>query len=300
MGKMVKRAAFSNLRENVYVLHDPMFPLYVIRGERNLLVDCAILAKAGEIASKLEALLGKEKIDLALLTHSHYDHTGACSLLQDKYDFAIIASHRTKEILENDRAITFIDDLNQKFKSMLDDRSATVFSKPRNVRGVGENDVIDLSAGQMIEVCETPGHTRCSVSFLLKPENILFPGDAAGVVEKSGKLKPLFLSSYTQYENSLKKLMGLKAGMLALPHNHVVRGADEVREFLAEALSEAQKLKAEILTRLQKSHDFAVIAEDILEREYDSPTIMGPREALMINVTAMVKSVFYEFVKTPQ
>lgn len=297
MGNMVKGTAVSNLRENVYVLHDPIFPLYVIRGERNLLVDCSILAKAGEIEKKLDALLGKEKIDLALLTHSHYDHTGACSLLQDKYGFEIIASHRTKEILENDKAIAFIDDLNQKFKNMLDDRSGTVFSKPRNIRGVGENDVIDLSDGRTIEVFETPGHTRCSISFLLKPENILFPGDAAGVMEKTGKLKPLFLSSYTQYENSLKKLITLKAGMLALPHNRVVKGAEKVREFLATALGETQKLKVEILAWLQKSEDFAMIAESILERDYDSPTIMGPREALMINVTAMVKSIFYEFAK---
>jgi glyoxylase-like metal-dependent hydrolase (beta-lactamase superfamily II) len=297
---VVKRTMASILRDNVYVLPDPMFPLYVIRGERNLLVDCAILARAGEIEGKLDALLGEEKIDLVLLTHSHYDHTGACSLLQDKYGFAIIASQRTKEILENDKAIAFIDDLNQKFKGMLGDRSASVFTKPRNVRGVGENDVIDLSGGRTIEVFATPGHTRCSVSFFLRPENILFPGDAAGVVEKTGKLKPLFLSSYMQYERSLKKLMALEAGMLALPHNSVVRGREKVREFLTVALDEAQKLKAEILARLQHSHDFAVIAESILEREYDSPTIMGPREALLINVTAMVKSVFYEFVKIPQ
>jgi len=296
---MVKRTAVSNLQGNVYVLHDPMFPLYVIRGERNLLIDCSILAKARDIESTLDALLGNEKVDLALLTHSHYDHTGACSLLQDKYDFEIIASHRTKEILENDKAITFIDDLNQKFKDILGDRSATIFSKPRNIRGVGENDVITLSAGQAIKVFETPGHTRCSVSFLLQPENILFPGDAAGVVEKTGKLKPLFLSSYTQYERSLKKLMTLKAAMLALPHNHVVRGMDKVKEFLATALDETQKLKAEIMTWLQKSSDFAMIAENILDREYDAPAIMGPREAMMINVTAMVKNVFYEFAKIP-
>ncbi len=300
MADVVKRKEISSLAENVYVLHDPMFPLYVIRAGRNLLVDCAILAKAGEIAGKLDALLGEEKIDLALLTHSHYDHTGACSRLQDKYGFEIIASQRTKEILENEKAVAFIDDLNQKFKDMLGDRSASVFSKPRNVRGVGENDVIDLSAGRTIEVVETPGHTRCSISFLLKPENILFPGDAAGVVEKTGKLKPLFLSSYTQYERSLEKLMTLGAGMLALPHNPVIKGEEKVGAFLAAALDEARKLKAEIFARLQHSHDFAMIAASILEREYASPTIMGPREALMINVTAMVKSVFYEFVKIPQ
>jgi glyoxylase-like metal-dependent hydrolase (beta-lactamase superfamily II) len=295
----VKSSSVSQLRNNVFVLHDAMFPLYVIRGERNILVDCAILARAGEIESKLEALLGKEGIGLALLTHSHYDHTGACSLLQEKFGFEIVASRRTKEVLENEKAIAFIDDLNQKFKKMLDDRSGTVFSMPRNVRAIGENDVLQLSPGQTIEVFETPGHTRCSISFLLNPENILFPGDAAGVMEKTGRLKPLFLSSYTQYENSLRKLMALGAEMLALPHNSVVRGEAKVREFLAASLDETLKLKEEMLAWLRKSDDFPLIAEKILEQEFDAPTIMGPREALLINVTAMVKSIFYEFVKTP-
>jgi len=300
MGIVVKRKTISNLLANVYTLHDPMFPLYVIRDRRNLMIDCSILAKAKEIEVKLRELLGKEKIDLLLLTHSHYDHTGACSYLQGKYGFEIIASKRTKEILGNDKAIEFIDDLNQKFKKLLKDRSNSVFTKPVHVLGVGENEKIEISERQSIEVFETPGHTRCSISFLLKPENVLFPGDAAGVVEQSGKIKPLFLSSYTLYEQSLKKLIALKADVLALPHNTAVKGGEKVHEFLNNSLRETQKLKEEIVTALRNTIDFALIAENILNREYSLPTIMGPREALLINVTAMVKSIFHEFVKNPQ
>ena len=297
MGIMVNRKAFSNLRANVFVIHDPMFPLYVICGEQNILIDCSILAKAGKIEENLNSLLGKEKIALTLLTHSHYDHTGACSHLQEKFGFEIIASPRTKEILENDKAISFIDDLNQKFKKILNNQSDTIFSKPHNVRAVKENEVLKLPKGQTIEIFETPGHTRCSISFLLKPENILFPGDAAGVIEKNGKIKPLFLSSYTQYERSLQKLITLKAEMLALPHNNAVKGEQKIQEFLAKSLSATQKLKTEILKALQNTQDFNLIAENILNRDYTFPTIMGPREALLINVISMVKSIFYEFVK---
>lgn len=297
---MVKPKAISALGNSVVLLHDPMFPLYLIRGgERNLLVDCAILARAGEIEEKLAGLLGDKKIDAVLLTHSHYDHVGACSLLQQRHGFEIIASLRTREVLENDRAISFIDDLNQKFKMILGDDSRSEFTKPRHVRAVREGDVIPLPSGQALEVHETPGHTRCSISFLLKPENILFPGDAAGVVETNGKIKPLFLSSYTQFERSLEKLLALRAEVLALPHNNAVKGAGRVAEFLTAALAETRRLQEDIRGRLEKSADFTRIAEDILADEYFSPTIMGPREALLINVTAMVKSVFYEFVKEP-
>lgn len=294
---MVKRGPVSRLQGNVWALRDPMFPLYVIRGKRRVLVDCSILAKAQDIEEKLGSLLGGEKIELVLLTHSHYDHTGACSILQEKHGFEIIASSRTKEILESDKAVAFIDDLNQKFKEILDDRSDTVFTKPARMHGIKEGDFVDLGDGQTVEVFETPGHTRCSVSYLLRPENILFPGDAAGVVEKNGKIKPLFLSSYSQYERSLVKLRSIGAETLALPHNRAITGAQRTRDFLSDSLAETRKLKEEIIARLRRTVDFDRIAEELLEQEYFSPTIMGPREALLINVKAMVKGIFHEFVK---
>jgi len=295
----VSHRSFSELTAAVQVLNVSMFPLYVIRGEHNAMIDCAVLAKAGEIEERLSALLGGEGLAMVLLTHSHYDHVGACSILQDKFGFQIIASRRTKDILENDRAVAFIDDLNQKFKALANDRGDSIFTKPREIRAVGENDHIPLSAGRRLEVVETPGHTRCSISFLLRPENILFAGDAAGVVETNGRVKPLFLSSYSQYEASLKKLLGLEAEVLALAHNTAVRGKDRVREFLDASLAETRALKEKIISWLGQTDDLTRIAERILDEEYFSPTLMGPREALMINVTAMVKSIYHEFVKIP-
>ena len=282
---------------NISIINDPMFPLYVIRGERNILIDCSILAKAGEIEENLSALLRKEKIDLVLLTHSHYDHTGALTYLQEKHYFNILASQRTKEILQNPNAIEFIDKLNQEFKRLLKQDNSMRVTMPENISAVHEGEKILVSQNQWLQVYETPGHTRCSLSFLLQPENILFPGDAAGVMEKNGKIKPLFLSSYSQYEQSLKKLMTLNAEVLALPHNTVTKGEKKIQEFLADSLNETQKFKTEILTALQSTQNFNLIAENILNRDYTFPTIMGPREALLINVTAMVKSIFYEFVK---
>jgi hypothetical protein len=48
---------------------------------------------------------------------------------------------------------------------------------------------------------------------------------------------------------------------------------------------------------LQISTDFNALAEKLFGQEYPPPTIDGPREALLINLTAMVKAIYYEFVK---
>jgi glyoxylase-like metal-dependent hydrolase (beta-lactamase superfamily II) len=294
---MAKIKKIANIASNVFVIHDSMFPIYIIRGPKNIMVDCSILAKGAEIEENLAKILGNDKIDTVLLTHSHYDHTGACAYLQARHHFNIIASQRTKEILQNPKAIEFIDKLNQEFKHLLEQDNSMRVAMPENIGAVHEGEKISVSQNQWLQVYETPGHTRCSMSFLLQPENILFPGDAAGVMEKNSTIKPLFLSSYTQYVASLEKIIALNSEILALPHNQVIKGRKNVQKFLNHSLLETQKLKTKIFQELQMSTDFNAIAEKLFSQEYTLPTIAGPREALLINLTAMVKSIYYEFIK---
>jgi glyoxylase-like metal-dependent hydrolase (beta-lactamase superfamily II) len=294
---MVKIKSFSKIASNVFVIHDSMFPIYLIRGPKNIMIDCSILAKGPEIEAGLANILGNDKIDTVLLTHSHYDHTGACAYLQAKHNFNVLTSQRTKEILQNPKAIEFIDKLNQEFKRLLNQDNSMRVIMPENISAVHEGEKIPISQNQWLQVYETPGHTRCSLSFLLQPENILFPGDAAGVMEKNNTVKPLFLSSYTQYIASLEKISALDAEILALPHNQVIKGRKNIKSFFNRSLQETQKLKNIIFQELQIGTDFNAIAEKLLNLEYSLPTINGPREALLINLTAMVKSIYYEFVK---
>lgn len=294
---MVKARNFSNITNNVYVIHDSMFPIYLIHGQKSILVDCSILAKGREIDESLVSILKNDRIESVLLTHSHYDHTGACSYLQGKHHFNIIASQRTKEILQNPKAIDFIDNLNQEFMRRLGQETGIHVTMPESIIPVREGDVIKVSSEQWLQVYETPGHSRCSLAFLLKPENILFPGDAAGIIEKDRTIKPLFLSSYSQYLESLNKIRTLDADILALPHNQIIRGRKNILEFFDRSLLETIKLKDKIFQELQITTDFNAIAEKLSVMEYSLPTVDGPREALIINLTAMVKSIYNEFLK---
>jgi 2-aminobenzoylacetyl-CoA thioesterase len=284
------------LGDSTSILADDVFPLYLIRSEKNVLVDASITARARKIEAQLDAELKSEPLHHVLLTHSHYDHTGALSYLQTRHHFSIICSRRTKEILENPKAIDFINRLNQEFKILENDLSDICFTMPGNIHAVGEGDILPLSNSSWLDVYETPGHTRCSISFLLQPQRILFVGDAAGVMERDARIKPLFLSSYKQYENSLLKISGIKPEVLAMPHNVPIRGADRVANFLERSLAETRRAKEEIIAELNKGKDVSRIAEEFLAREYPRPVVMGPREAFLINLTAMVKTVYNEFI----
>lgn len=287
----------STLAPEVFVLHDDMFPLYLVRGERNVLIDAAIGARSARLIARIDEVLAGEPLHAVALTHSHYDHTGMISALERRYGCAVWCSPRTAEILANPKSIQFINKLNREFCSMLRESECPEVVPPQTVQALAEGAVQPLAPGRSLQVLATPGHTRCSISFLLQPETILFPGDAAGVLERDGRSKPLFLSSFVQYEASLLKLQGVGAAVLAPPHNTPVRGRRRVEAFLQRALDAARRVRDEIQQALRRGTAVEAVAEEILAREYPNPTVSGPREAYMINLVAMIRVVQREFLQ---
>jgi len=285
----------GEINERVKFIYDKMFPIYFIKGNKNLIVDCGITSKAVKIEQGIKEIF-KNKLDLILLTHSHYDHTGSCSYIEYKFNPLTFASERAVEVLNKQKAIDFIKRINNDFKKILNDDSNIEFNGIKNLKSVKQDDIIDVDKDTYIKVIETPGHTKCSISYYLYPDKILFLGDAGGVLEKTGKIKPLFLSSYNNYINSLKSVSKLDIDVIALPHNNPIRGKENVKKFLSNSINESQKAKQEIIKALKTGNSSEEVANNILEREYPSPTVMGPRETFMINLVAMVNAIKKEFL----
>ncbi len=304
---MVKIRTYDNIGDHVTVLYDKMFPLYIIRGDKNFLVDSGVTARAGDFHARIGTALdeikpvGGNNVHTLLLTHTHWDHAGAAYELQKIYGYGVLTSVHGAGLLEKPKVRGFIDRLNQDYKKMIDDTSDTRFDRLEKVGMVREGDKIPVTddADSYLEVIETPGHTRCSVSYLLHPERILFPGDASGVLEQNGGVKPLFLSSFKNYENSILKLLEKGAEILCMPHNRVVRGGEHVRAHLEASLARTRQLRDIIGELLKKEESIAKIAETIYLQEFPKPTLLGPKEALMINLEAMTKVIRREF-PTPE
>jgi len=268
-----------------------MFPLYLIDGARPLLVDTAISAYAAPLLAALARALPGRELATIVLTHSHYDHTGALTALERATGAEVLASQRTCEVLQSPKALALINQLNREFAAKLGDAAAPKVAPPARLRAVAGGDEIPLDGNRYLRVLATPGHTRCSVSYLLQPAGVLFVGDAAGVVERNGKFKPLFLSSYRQYIDSLQMIGRLGAEVLALAHNTAVRGRARVAAFVGSALAAAEETQERILAALARDADAERIADRLLASEFPLPTVAGSSTAFRINLVAMVKAV---------
>ena len=288
---MTKLKPYSKITDNVYAIHEQMFILYLITGGKNILIDTAISALGKSIYNKINLILEGRPLDHIFLTHSHYDHTGSIPYLQKKLGSSIFGSARTVELLKKENVRLFIKDMNDRFNKVLGITEKTEFPEPQNINALNEETIFELNSEEYIRVMPTPGHTKCSISFLLMPQKILFPGDSAGVIERNGKIKPLFLSNFREYVTSLKKLISLEADTLALPHNRYIKGHEKVKIFLEKSLLSTIELKEKILNAIESGTEAEDISAEVMGREFPLPVVEGPQKAFNINLISMVKAV---------
>lgn len=284
------------IKDDVILLYEKMFPLYLITGEKNFLIDCSISPYAENIRKNLLDILNGKPLSGVLLTHSHYDHTGACPLISTEFNPYIYGSQRTVELLKRKKILNYIKNLNKNFEIILNKKTDLEFNSFKNLKEVREDDSININKSKFFRVIETPGHTKCSVSYLLEPYKILFPGDATGVLERKGKIKPLFLSSYTSYLASLRKLTEINAEILALPHNSFIKGRNKVNEFLKSSISQTERIGELIRNKLKSGKSPDIIAKILAESEFPEPTVQGPIKAFTINLKAMVNAIKNEIL----
>ncbi|MCI0470268.1 MAG: MBL fold metallo-hydrolase [Candidatus Aminicenantes bacterium] len=284
--------------KNVALIDDETHPLYIIKGEKNFLIDSGITAKAKKYYKTIAETFPNLEINTLLLTHSHFDHVGAASFLQDIYNFNIAGSHETVELLKNPDMIDMIDYQNQELKELFADHSTVKCEPLKKLAGLGNGDKLEVSPGIFIEAIACPGHSSCSLSFLLHPDMVLFTGDSAGMMEKNGEKRAIFFSGFKEYENTLLKLAALEPHILAFAHARYIKGKDNGKQYFEESLAAARKLKDRFLYDLMKGRNKIEIAENFLETGYIPASIMGSRDSYMMHLMAMADIIKKEFIKT--
>lgn len=176
--------------------------VYLIKLEKNVLIDCGEKDDAKELISSLQGIgIRPEDIDIIIFTHLHYDHCGNFALFRKAEFYA-----GRKEI-----------------SSFEHDANGTVLNKrtAEELKSIKVGDVVDLKIHEL-KVINTPGHTRGSICILYEPKNrgnkILFSGDT---LFRAGYGRTDLLTSVpAELDKSIKKLNKLNYGILCTGHDY--------------------------------------------------------------------------------
>lgn len=159
--------------------------------------NSAVMIEASCSVDMIQNVLQEKKLSAILLTHGHWDHYWELENLSKEFNCPIYMTKEAKEKIE------------KKEKTFAGDRNPKIDLANLKIVFVSDGDEIKLDNELCFKVISTPGHTDCSVSYLLstKEFEILFSGD---LVFKDGVGRSdLPTGNAQQLKSSIEKVLKL-------------------------------------------------------------------------------------------
>jgi len=189
---------------------------------RGALVDAGCGGSVEVLLENIRAAgVDPSAIELLLITHCHFDHTGGAAEICRRLDAAVVAHRLDAVYLETaNPVVTAAAWYGEKMAKVVADRTLS-----------GKKETIRLSGRDIVAV-HVPGHSPGSVVYLTESDGqrVLFAQDV------HGPLHPDLRSNEADYRRSLKKMLALAPDILCEGHYGVIRGkaaaADFIRQFL--------------------------------------------------------------------
>lgn len=191
----------------------------LIKGsEKTAIIDGGMAYCADETIDNIRKYT--DKLDIIICSHSHYDHIGALPYMLDAFPEAkVYGSAKCERVFRSDNAKAFIKMMGENARELYGgDPDYEI--KTQNLRvDTVLNDGDEISLGkESIIAFATKGHTDCSMTFLLKPIDLMFTSESTGIMETMDYIHTPILKSFSDVEASVKKCMSLGAKQIFLPH----------------------------------------------------------------------------------
>jgi glyoxylase-like metal-dependent hydrolase (beta-lactamase superfamily II) len=158
-------------------------------------------------------------------------------------------------------------------------------------RVISEGDTVTID-GLSFEVLETPGHSKCSLSFYDPAGRVLLISDATGYyMPEHDCWWPNYFADYDTYMGSMQRLAGLDAEILCLSHNAVIQGAEEIKSYFSGAISATKEYHQRIIDEAKAGKSPRQIGEKLGSEIVDKTQLL-PLDFFQKNCGLLAKLSF--------
>lgn len=260
-----------NISDHVMLMGNDQFRFYIAGWEKAALIECGASASAWLFAEQWKNLKDKPKVEYLVCLHTHFDHICGLPILKQLFPEAqLIASEPAKELMSKEKIVkkNFVSDalltqiyLDRKFLSKAPP-SIPDLDHISVERTVKEGEVLELDSGLRLKFIYTPGHSTCSMSAYLEPDQVMFTSDTACSQYLDESMIPSFYTGFNEFVGSIKKLTAYPTKVVAPGHGKLAFGEQASQQFYKLAISACQEM-----------HDY--VATQVNQVDYDEKTLIA-------------------------
>lgn len=270
--------------------------VFLIQGKANILFEAGMAYAADQMIENIEKELAGGELDAVLLSHSHYDHVAGLPAVRKCFPHAkVYASKRAKEILTKPSALATIKRLSREAAE------AAGLSFDEDYRdsdlsvdiGLKDGDKIQIG-GFQVEVLETIGHTKCSVSYIVD-EELMLCSETVGVLGPEKQYMPSFLVDYMEMEHSISRSSKMPVKQIILNHYGLVSAEDmpHIWDDLLTMARDSKRTMTEVMKQYNTQEKCLKALDAIYHVHIDKKD--QPDEAFNINAISMMKTLRRQF-----
>lgn len=284
--------------DDLYMVGHPAMPVYLLDCEKPVIFDAGLAFLGNLYADGIREIIGSRDLHYCFLSHSHFDHCGAVSVLKQNFPgLKVVASEKAKNVFGRPNAIELMRSLTRAAEQLASriEIELAEFERfePFEVDlTLKDGELLDLSRDITVQVLETPGHTRDSLSYFISRNKVLLCSEAAGIPDATGYVVSEALVSFDQYYESMMRLSKVEYDVLCLGHRQALLGQD-AKNYFQKSMADCRQFLNLVESALKEyDGDCQKVITRVKAVEYDPvPEPKQIEPAYLLNLEAKVKVI---------
>jgi glyoxylase-like metal-dependent hydrolase (beta-lactamase superfamily II) len=298
--KMLIKETPVEIADGLWMLGTSEYPVFLAMDQNEGAIFEGGVGADGPLVAEQLAKLGiaADSVKQVIITHAHPDHVMAIPAFRAMFDGVIVcASKPAAKTLTIEKAIRFFAKIDGILtESLIKAGSITEKHRPQISaenqivvdRILADGDTVTVG-GLKFDVLAMPGHSDCSLSFHEPRAGFAIVSDATGFyIPEFDYWWPGYLTNYEACLESMRRLAGLNAKVICLSHNGVIKGQDEVRAYLDNAIAATETYHERILTEIEAGKSPEELAGELGTEVYEKIPLL-PLDFFKKNCALLVK-----------
>lgn len=289
----------------------------MVVGEEAILFDPGTAHQARQMVRNIKNILGRKPLRAVFLTHSHYDHVAALPIIQKEWpEVTVYGAAYAADVFKKEKALDLMDELSREAAEVNGaEWSSGYFDAGMSVDEV-VGDGMSVTIGDLkVDVHETIGHTRCSLSFCVsevgpagtKPaerpgfpppavtaESVLICSETVGVI-CGDVYSPCYLISYEGALAAIEKCRRIPAKRIFMSHSGEVN-PQEYPDLWGYLMEQTMKSRDDLLALMKAGKTEAEVLEWMSQhyRNEESKKLQ-PDGSFFLNARSILKTLRREY-----